>query len=507
MMRGAKRICAAATAGVGALALALAPGVNAQTKPVTAREPGRLVLNGVTMVDVEKGTLSRARAIAIEKGRIVAIGASGSLKPGRSGRVVEARGKFVVPGYLDMHAHPLGSSDPEGSLALMLANGVTGFRQMSGSPALLQARRAGTLPLSDRTPALLAMPGDILTPQNAGTPEAAVAEIDRQKAMGADFAKVVAVSPPAFFAALAQAKRNGMPFVGHLPPTVPIRDASKAGMRAIEHLGPTESILLGCSTQEDALRAELLRRPPTAPSPGAPAPMPGMPALTARTLVNPMVATPPAGFAHIARLLASQDDARCRDVARTLATNGTWQVPTLLRVRTMEFGDDAAYRNDPNLRYVPLATRKLWAEVADDFARKMTPETRATLARLFAAQLRLVKLFEQADVPMLAGTDFGGGWEVAGISLHREFDLLAQAGLRPLTILRMTTINGARFLGREATMGSVAVGRNADLVLLDADPLASVAALHKIEGVVRAGRYYPASVLTEMKTEVARRQR
>lgn len=218
--------------------------------------------------------------------------------------------------------------------------------------------------MSDRTPAL-AMPGDILTPQNAGTPEAAVVEIDRQKAMGADFAKVLTVSPPVFFAALAQARRNGMPFVGHLPPTVPVRDASKAGMRAIEHLGPTESILLGCSTQEDALRAELLRRPPAAPPPGSPpmpgasAPMPGMPALTARTLVNPMVATPPAGFAHIARLLASHDDARCRDMARTLAANGTWQVPTLLRVRTMEFGDDAANRNDPNLRYVPLATRKL----------------------------------------------------------------------------------------------------------------------------------------------------
>ena len=90
---------------------------------------------------------------------------------------------------------------------------------------------------------------------------------------------------------------------------------------------------------------------------------------------------------------------------------------------------------------------------------------------------------------MLTGTDFGGQWIVSGFSLHHEFDLLARAGVSPLRILRMTTLDPAIFLHREATMGTVEPGKNADLVLLEADPTKAVANLHRVWAVVRAGRY------------------
>lgn len=505
---GLRRPAAALLAGSAAVALGLPIGVGAQSaSPVTSG----VVLSGVTIVDTRSGKLTPGMAVVVEGNRIVRIARAGSVRTGGRARIVDARGKFVTPGFLDMHAHPLDSPDPAGSLALMLANGITGFRQMSGSPALLQARRDGTLPVSDATPALLVMPGTILTPGNAATPAAIVAEIGQQKAQGADFIKVVAAPPPAFLAGLSEAKRQGLPFVGHLPPSTSVVTASQGGMRAIEHEGPTESILLSCSSDEVALRRDLV--PPQMPGPptgtpqgSATAPMrpPGLP-MTLRSLVNPMAATTASGYAHIARTVASFDETRCRSVARTLAANGTWQVPTLLRVRTMEFGDDARYRTDPNLRYVPAASRRLWSEVAGEFGTKQTPESRATLDRLFARQLRLAKLFDEAGVPMLAGTDFGGGWVIAGFGLHQEFDLLEEAGLSPLTVLQMTTLNGARFLGRESTMGSVAVGKEANLVLLDANPVASVQALHRIAGVIRAGRYYAPTELDQMKKSVATR--
>ena len=104
---------------------------------------------------------------------------------------------------------------------------------------------------------------------------------------------------------------------------------------------------------------------------------------------------------------------------------------------------------------------------------------------------------------MMAGTDFGGQWIVSGRSLHREFDLLARAGVPPLRILQMATIDPAKFLGREASMGSVEAGRNADLVLLAADPTASVGNLHRVVGVVRAGRYLPQRELEAMSASVA----
>ena len=108
---------------------------------------------------------------------------------------------------------------------------------------------------------------------------------------------------------------------------------------------------------------------------------------------------------------------------------------------------------------------------------------------------------------MLAGSDLGGGFVIAGFGLHREFDLLEAAGLSPLDVLQMTTLNGAKFLGRESTMGSVAVGKAANLVLLSANPMASVQNLHRIAGVVRGGTYHSAAALAAMKQKTADRVR
>jgi imidazolonepropionase-like amidohydrolase len=401
-----------------------------------------------------------------------------------------------------MHAHPLDSSYPKDSLPLMLANGITGFRQMSGSPELLEQRRQGTLLPSTGVPALLAMPGTILTGANAGSPEAAVAEIQKQKAMGADFIKVIDVTPTVFFAALKEAKRDGLPFLGHLPATVDVAEASRAGMRSIEHLGPRDSILLGCSTDEAALRNAIAQNPPR-PPPIVPGP--GLAAVVERALANPMMFTNSADFVRYQRVVDTYSAAKCRKLAAQFVANGTWQVPTLVRVRAYEFGDDPHFRSDANLRYMPQAKRQLWEGLAQQFPEKVPPAAQATLKQLFALQLNLVKLFERSGVKMLAGTDSGGQWVIPGFALHQEFDLLAQAGLSPLEILQMTTLNGAKFLGREKSMGSVEPGKDANLVLLDANPIASVQNLHKIYAVIRGGTYYSGDDLSAMKQTVENR--
>ena len=220
-------------------------------------------------------------------------------------------------------------------------------------------------------------------------------------------------------------------------------------------------------------------------------------------LANPMLLTPPPGFAVMRRVLATYYEAKCRAFARDVAASGTWMVPTLTRLEAMDLGDTPGLRDNPDLRYVSAASRALWRTVGADFDTKLTPDQRRTLADLFAAQLRLARLFDAAGVKMMAGTDFGGGWIVPGFSLHREFDLLARAGVPPLRVLRMTTLDPAIFLHREATMGTVEAGRNADLVLLSGDPTASVANLHKIEGVVRGGRYLDRAELDAIEARAA----
>jgi imidazolonepropionase-like amidohydrolase len=444
-----------------------------------------LVLDHVVVVDVRTGGLARDRAVIVADGKIVAVVRGGTVRVAGSGRLIEGRGRFVVPGFNDMHAHNLNTDSPATSLPLMLANGVTGFRQMAGSPELLAARANGNTLLPADSPALLAMPGNILAGAAFADPAAAVEEIARQKAQGADFIKVIDVPPAAFFAAEDAARDSGLPFAGHLSLAVDARDAMRRGMSSIEHLGPGIILLLNCSRDEAAIRAMIAAIPPGSGGSNFNAD----PEQLRRMLANPLLLTPPPGFALMRRVLASYDAAKCQIFAAEVAASSTWMVPTLTRLEAMELGDTPALKNNPDLRYAPAASLALWRQVGIDFDAKITPDQRQLLEQLFESQLRLTRLFDQAGVKMLTGTDFGGQWILPGFSLHHEFDLLARAGVAPLRVLQMTTLDPARFLKREATMGTVEPGRNADLVILDADPTRTVANLHRVSAVVRDGRY------------------
>lgn len=483
------------------LATALATLLLASCATIAERPTLRegLLLDHVTVVDVRSGKLDADRAIIIEGSRIKSIVAAGSVSATGDARQVDGAGAYVVPGYNDMHAHNLNNASPETSLPLMLAHGITGFRQMAGVPAVLAQRSAGTLALPPDSPALLAMPGMVLAGPAVATPAGAKAEVDRQKALGADFIKVVDLPPAAFLAAADEAEALGLPFSGHLPPGVDPRDAIAHGMDAIEHMGPTISLLLSCSADETKIRTTLAAAPPR----GREIDFAMDPAKLARTLANPVLLTPPPGFALIDHVLATYDEKKCRTLARDFAASGTWIVPTLTRLEAMQLGNAPWLRDNPALRFVPVASLAMWRDVGQDFDAKLTPAQRQTLSTLFDRQLAMTKLFDEEGVKMLAGTDFGGQWIVAGQSIHHEFDLLARAGVSPLRVLQMTTIDAARYLKREGDLGMVEPGKAADLVLLAADPTSDAAHLHGIKAVVRAGRYLDRAALDALTQEAA----
>lgn len=464
--------------------------------PGTAHGEQRLVLTGVTVVDTRDGTKLRDQAIVIADGKIVAVTPSAAADKA-GGQIVAAHGKFVMPGYLDMHCHPLGTRDDEGNLNMMLAHGITGVRQMSGSPEMLGARRAGTLIPTEAAPELLVMPGMILMPLNAGSPDAAKAEVNRQKEAGADFIKVVMVPPPAFFAALDEAKRVGLPYAGHIPPGIDVVEAARAGMDAIEHL---QGSFEACSTAEDSLRKSDAGAPNLPPIP----PGVSLNEVFERAVSNPMLLRPPT-FDFERTMVDTYSADKAKRLAAEFAAAGTWQCVTLIRRRTMQLGDDPRYRNAPDLRYMPRTTRELWESLAQQFGARVGAAAKKTLSDLSALQIALVKVFRAGGVKMIAGSDMGGQWCIPGVSLHEEFALLAEAGYSPLEVLQMTTLNGATFLGREDRMGTVEAGKNADLAVLDADPLASVANFAKLHGVVRAGAYYSAAMLEGLKRKTEQR--
>lgn len=468
--------------------------------PASTLVAGKTLLAGVTVVDTHDGKLTPHMSVLIEQGKIVSITPADKGIPDASAQVIDASGKFVVPGYIEKHAHPLGEGDPSGNLKLMLANGITGFQQMQGSSELLAARKAGALQMPHDAPALLGMPGTILNPLNAGTPDAAVATVRQQKDEGADFIKVIAVDVPTFFAAQTEAKRLGLPYIGHLPSGVDAVAASKGGMKSMEHLGASDGILIACSSDEAALKRELSK---LAPIKGPPFKLPYMDKIIGwymrKMVANPYAKADATDIVRLQHAIDTYDEDKCRRVAATFVANGTWQVPTLIRLHTMAMGDAPEFLNDPNLRYVKPASLKLWRSVAEDFTEKLSPATKKTLQQAYATNQKLVKLFDTAGVKMAAGSDMGGGFLVPGFALHQEFDELEKAGISPLHVLQMATLNAAEFFDKTATMGSVEAGKNADLVLLDANPVESVQNMHSISGVVRAGQYYSRQNLDALK--------
>ena len=190
------------------------------TAPLTPALADQLVLDRVNVVDVRDGTIARNRAIVIADGKIVRIVAAGSV---RSAAKVDGQDAYVVPGFNDMHAHNLNTASPETSLPAMLASGVTGFRQMAPPNSVVDLG-----PASRSSPALLGKPGPLLAGPAFASPARAKVEVDRQKADGVDFVKVVDLPAPAFLAAAEAAHAAGLPFAGHLPATVDPRLAYRA---------------------------------------------------------------------------------------------------------------------------------------------------------------------------------------------------------------------------------------------------------------------------------------
>ncbi|MGW2282622.1 amidohydrolase family protein [Streptomyces sp. NPDC001770] len=466
---------------------------------------GRVVVRDVTVVDPQDGRRTPGQDVVVDGGRITSVTATGG--PMAEAHVVEGRGRFVVPGFMDMHMHALNTpKDVDGTYALMLANGVVGFRQMSGNKALLKSRSRGTLPRPTGAPALKATAGDLLTPLNASTAEGAVQAVREQHRDGADFVKAGMTTRETFLAALREANRLGIRLGGHLPADLDPREAARGGVWSIEHLGPGVTVFAAASSQEDEVRASnATRKLPPIPR----IKIPGAGRLATRLIkgmvTNPATATSESEARAYNLADGSYDQRKAEELAAVFVEHGTWQCPTLIRVHTQQFGDSPEHTQDPRRRYMAPDELRSWDKSSRKFSR-LPGTTREALHDHWAAQLRMTRTFADAGVPMVAGTDAcGAAGIIPGFALHDEFDHLAEAGLGPLAILRTTTTEPARFLGEEGEFGRVAAGMPADLVLLDEDPLDDHTALRRIAGVMRDGSWWPRSELDAVLERVAAR--
>ena len=401
--------------------------------------------------------------VVVSGNHITNVAKSGDVSIASGAKVIDATGKFLIPGLWDMHVHWYNRD----YLGLFTANGITGIRQMFGNPDLLRWRQdveKGSLlgPRMIVASPIVDGPQPVWPNSIAVRNEAEGRDAVRQvKKWGADFVKVYSLLPrDAYFGIADEAKKQGISYAGHVPFTVSAAEASDAGQKSIEHL---TGIIINCSDREADLRNQVIR-------------------------------TGPAGRGRVeAEALQTYDEKKADALFARFVKNQTWQCPTLTVLRSTASLDDPNFTNDPRVKYMPPQIRQRWENRVESrmgnsqFARKV-----------FQKELDIVGAMNKAGVPIIAGTDTGNPFCFPGFSLHDELGLLVRAGLTPMEALRAATLSPARFLGMEGTLGTVEKGKIADLVLLEANPLDDIRNTQKINAVVINGRLLDRKALDKM---------
>lgn len=432
---------------------------------------------GVSVIDVEHGRSVGPRTVVVADGRIVAVTLPRDAVIPESARRVSGRGRFLIPGLVDMHVHLFNRISKRAPNAwafpLFIANGVTGVREMNadaGSMAQVRDWRrrmhAGEL----LAPHILAVGIAV----SGTSPDDAAHQTRAAAAAGADFIKVFSGVPAANWHSIVTAARTAsLRVAGHVPAGVSLLAASAAGQHTNEHL--TQAVE-ACSSREAPL---LHAREHLAAD-----------ALTAVRDRQEQAA------------LADYDATLCATVAAELARDGQAQVPTQILAYTESRALPAEPDEDPRWRYLRSDERARWLRILA--GRPTRPDAPAG-ARWQAAR-RIVGQFHRAGVPILAGTDAPMPLVYPGFSLHEELALLVDSGLSPREALRAATFTPAAVLGVPSSSGSVAVGKRADLVLLDGDPTKDIRNTRRIRAVLIDGRLLLRADLDAALSTAATRQ-
>jgi imidazolonepropionase-like amidohydrolase len=428
-----------------------------------------------TVIDATGSPPQPDTTVIISGGKITAIGPSSSTAIPRNAQIIDAAGKFLIPGLADMHVHLTGAGEPTGSrefiLPLLIANGITTVRDMGGNVEdLLRLRneissgvRLGpqiffTGPYLDGDPPNF-QPSIVVKSAN----EARVA-VDRLVAQGVDFLKVQSsLNREAYFAIADESKTLHKRFVGHVPDRVTALETSQAGQASIEHL---TGILLACSSKEEELQRASLSIAP------------GETEAQARIRVS----------AWQRELLNTYSPEKAGALLRAFVSNNTSQVPTFpILVNLVFMTPQTNLFNDPRVKFISKKERSIWQPGVSGQLEHTSKTDFALREEIVKRFFEIVGRMQASGVRIMAGTDTAAPNVFPGSSLHDDMAFLVQAGLTPMQTLQAATKNPAEFLGNLDSHGTVEPGKVADLLLLDANPLDDIRNTQKIRMVFVRG--------------------
>ena len=439
-----------------------------QSTPQTSA-PQTFAFTNVNVVPFDRERILEAQTVIVRDGRIAEIGPANKTKAPAGALEIDGRGKYLMPGLADMHVHLFpgtGQDDlAQQQLQMFLANGVTTIRNMIGKPEHLALR--DKIAKRELLGPTMYTAGPPLLGNNVATPEDGERAVAEQKKAGYDLIKVhEGLSPETYAAIAATAKRVGIPIAGHVTASVGLKRALAAQQTSIEHL-------------DGYLQAMVADDSPVPPTPS-------------QVVVGPVLE-------HI-------DEAKILKLAAATRDAGVWNDPTLTLFKlVVSDTTPEELLKWPELQYVPAKMREGFAKQKQSTLGKPVPASERQ--RYLELRNKMLVALHAAGAKLLIGPDSPQFFLVPGFATHQELQSFVDAGLTPYQAIEAATRNPAEYFAAvmktPRDFGTVETGMRADLILLDANPLQSVANLSKRAGVMVRGRWLPETELRKMLDNIA----
>jgi imidazolonepropionase-like amidohydrolase len=424
----------------------------------------------VNVVPMDGERIIHNQTVVVRNGRIAAMGTVKRVSVPKGAVKIDGRGRYLMPGLVDMHVH-LEYFDRDAQLLLFLAGGVTSVRNMDGRPNILVWRKRasdGSLlapTIFTSGPILEGKPPARDDNRVVETPAQAEAAVEEQRRAGYDFIKVYhTLNRETYQAIVAAAKKHGLTVVGHVPRSVGLKGAFAAGQKSIEHL---EGYLDEIEADESRLKNQ--------PS-------------------------------WLKRYFAVKvDDGKIRRIAVETQRARVWNVPTLVTKQLSVLSPDELQTRlkRTEMKYMDPRIVESWSGLNARITGRMSPEDFVSLAEGEKTRKRLVKALHDNGARLLVGTDTPNPFVIPGFSVLEEMQNFVGAGLTPYQAIKAGTCDAAEFFEASAEFGTVSIGKRADLILVEGNPLQNIANLERRAGVMVRGRWMTTSDLQRQLNALA----